>query len=117
MSPRAGGALYVALVRVAAGIVAIAAAWVVGLGVDAATGLPDPVAGLVVLAAVLVAWPAALDVVAPVADAVVRLLPLLFIPAVVAVAAVEGDVAIGAAIAAVVVSVPVAFGIAARLAR
>lgn len=103
--------------RTAVGVGAVAASWGAGEAVERVAGvLPGPVAGLVVLAVALVAWPAALAVVGPVADATVRLLPVLFVPAVVAVAAVDGDVDVVAAAAAVAVSVPVGFLVAARVA-
>lgn len=103
--------------RTLLGALAVGAAWAIGEALDAVTGLlPGPVAGLVLLAAVLVAWPAALDVVGPVADVAVRLLPLLFVPAVVAVATVDGDVDVAAAVVAVAVSVPIGFVVAARIA-
>lgn len=106
------------ITRTAPGFVAVLAAWGVGEGVDAATGvLPGPVAGLLVLAAVLLARPAAVEVVAPAAELAIRALPVLFVPAVVAAAGVEGDVDVVALVLGVAVSVPVGFVVAARLAR
>lgn len=96
----------------------VAACWAGGEGIDRATGLlPGPVLGLVLLAALLTARPSLHEVVAPVADVLLRVLPLLFVPAVVAVGAVAGDVEVAAAVVACAVSVPVGFAIAARVAR
>jgi putative effector of murein hydrolase LrgA (UPF0299 family) len=100
------------------GVAVIGAAWGAGELVEQAVGsLPGPVVGLVLLAAVLLLRPGLDEVVAPVAALLVRALPLLFVPAVVAVAAVRGEVDVVAAVLAVAVSVPVGFVVAARLAR
>lgn len=92
------------------GFVAIGAAWAAGEAVAAAVGIvPGPVAGLVLLAAAVAARPRLAALVEPVAGALVRLLPLLFVPAVVAVGAVGGGVDVGAASLAVGVSVPAGY--------
>ncbi len=102
--------------RLVLGFVGIAAAWVAGLGVEALTDFPAAIAGLLVLAAVLLAAPSVTERVGPAADLIVRWLPLLFVPL-----AVGGvPVLIGAAVplgVAVVASVPVGFLVVARLAR
>lgn len=104
--------------RTLLGAPVIAAAWGAGELVEGTVdALPGPVVGLLLLAAVLLAVPGLDTTVAPAAGVLVRALPLLFVPAVVAVGAVEGDVAIVAGVAAVAVSVPVGFAVAARLAR
>lgn len=104
--------------RTLLGAAVIAAAWGVGELAAAMVGvLPGPVVGVLLLAALLLAVPGLDDAVAPVSGVLVRALPLLFVPAVVAVGAVEGDVAVAATVVAVAVSVPVGFAVAARLAR
>ena len=97
----------------------IGACWGLGEGFAALTDdvLPGPVAGLLLLAALLVARPGLQDDVAPVAGVMIRALPLLFVPAVVAIGAVTGDVDVAALVVAMVVSVPVGFVVTARLAR
>ncbi len=97
----------------------IAACWALGEGFAHVTGdvLPGPVAGLLALTAVLVVRPGLQERVAPVAGALVRALPLLFVPAVVAVGAVTGDVDVAAFVVALLVSVPVGFAVTARIVR
>jgi putative effector of murein hydrolase LrgA (UPF0299 family) len=100
------------------GLLAVGAAWGIGVGIEALTGaLPAPVAGLLVLAGALLASPRLLEAVGPGADALARVLPLLFVPAVVAVAAVDGRVDVAAAAVAVAVSVPAGWAVTATLAR
>lgn len=106
----------VSTVRLALGFAGIAAAWVAGLGIEACTGFPAAIAGLLVLAAVLLVAPSVTERVGPAADLTVRWLPLLFVPL-----AVGGvPVLVGAAVPlgiTVVTSVPVGFVVVARLAR
>jgi len=106
------------ITRTVPGALAILAVWGAGEAVDAVTGvLPGPVAGLLVLAGVLLASPRTQEAVEPAAALAIRGLPVLFVPAVVAAAAVEGDVDLLALVIGVVVSVPAGFVVAARLAR
>ena len=107
------------LASVAAGCVPIAAAVAVGAGVERLTAFPGVVTGLVALTAALVASPRLLELVQPAADALLRLLPALFVPLVAGIVGVAGDVrsAWPAALAAVAVSVPAGFLVTARLAR
>ena len=89
-----------------------------GLVVEALTGLPAVVAGLVLLTAALVASPRLLEVVTPVAGVLLRVLPALFVPLCAGVVGVGGAVRSSwpAALAAVAVSVPAGFVVTARLA-
>jgi holin-like protein len=107
------------VVAVGAGSVPILAALGVGVGVARVTGIPAVVAGLVVLTLALVASPRLLALVQPAADLLLRLLPALFVPLVVGVAGIGGDVraAWPAALAAIVVSVPAGFVATGWLAR
>ena len=99
------------VVAVAVGCLPIAAAVAVGAGVERVTGIPTVVAGLVALTAALVASPRLLQMTRPAADVLLRLLPALFVPLVAGVAG-AGDQVLAAwpaALAAVLVSVPVGF--------
>lgn len=102
--------------RLVLGLAGIAVAWVTGRGIEALTGFPAAIAGLLVLATVLLAAPSVTERVGPAAELTVRWLPLLFVPL-----AVGGvPVLVGAAVplgVAVVASVPVGFLVVARLAR
>jgi putative effector of murein hydrolase LrgA (UPF0299 family) len=103
---------------VAVGCLPIAAAVAVGAGVERVIGIPTVVAGLVALTAALVASPRLLEVTRPAADVLLRLLPALFVPLVAGVAG-AGDQVLAAwpaAVAAVLVSVPVGFLVTAALA-
>ena len=103
---------------VAVGCLPIAAAVAVGAGVDRVIGIPTVAAGLVALTAALVASPRLLEVTRPAADVLLRLLPALFVPLVAGVAG-AGDQVLAAwpaALAAVLVSVPVGFLVTAALA-
>lgn len=101
---------------VAAGCLPIAVAVAVGAGVERVTGIPTVVAGLVALTAALVASPRLLEVTQPAADVLLRVLPALFVPLVAGVAGAGDEVlaAWPAALAAVLVSVPVGFVVTAR---
>lgn len=106
------------VVAVAVGCLPIAAAVAVGAGVERVTGIPTVVAGLVALTAALVASPRLLQMTRPAADVLLRLLPALFVPLVAGVAG-AGDQVLAAwpaALAAVLVSVPVGFLVTAALA-
>ena len=99
------------------GIAAIGAAWGLGQAVEALVGFPAPIAGLVILAAAALLWPGALERIGATADLAVRWLPLLFVPWAIGGASVLGEVDAAALVAAVAVSVPIGFVVAARLAR
>lgn len=103
--------------RHAAGVAVIAAAWALGEAMQAVTGFPAPVAGLLILTLALVVRPQGLERVGPTADLVIRWLPLLFVPVAVGGAAAIMDVDAGALAAAVVVSVPTGFVLTAWVAR
>ena len=103
--------------RHAASVCAVVGAWGVGHVVEAVSGLPAAVAGLLVLAVALTIWPTALRVVAPTADIAIRVLPLLFVPVAIAGAVALADSDAVALAVAVGVSVPVGFVVTALLAR
>jgi putative effector of murein hydrolase LrgA (UPF0299 family) len=102
--------------RRVAGFAGIVAAWFVGRAVESLTGFPAAIAGLLVVAAVLLAVPAATERVGPAADVTIRWLPLLFVPLAVGGVPVLLDAAAPLGIA-VVTSVPVGFVVTAWLAR
>jgi len=102
--------------RWAGGAAVVGVAVGAGLVVEALTGLPAVVAGLVLLTVALVASPGLLALVEPVAGVLLRVLPALFVPLCVGVGgAVRASWPV--AVAAVLVSVPAGFVVTARLAR